>query len=109
MSFTCQEHARQLATVKNATVCHHYVLAISPYVSVDTLQKDVMNTLNENSFVEEIMGVANEGAYNAATRDVNCLFSSDALNKFYDFRVDTINGGRKYLGKDLVLYIDPGK
>lgn len=108
MSFTCEDHARQLSDVSNAIVCHHYILSISPYISINNLHKDVMNTLNDNSFLEEIMGV--EGNHqNSAVRTVNCLFSARALDTFHDNRIDTITNCLTYLDRDLVVYIDPGK
>lgn len=67
-----------------------------------------MNTLNDNSFLEEIMGV--EGNHqNSAVRTVNCLFSARALDTFHDNRIDTITNCLTYLDRDLVVYIDPGK
>ena len=107
MSFSCQDHAQKLSKVSNATVCHHYILSISPFMSISKIHKDVMNTLNDNSFIEEIMGVDSKTS-TSATKSLNCLFSAKALDRFSDVRVDTINTNIKYLGHNLVVYIDPG-
>lgn len=109
MSFTCQEHAKKLSATANAIVCHHYILSVSPYVSINNLHKEVMNTLNENSFVEEIMGVGSTSNPSSWSQSLSCLFSATSLNHFINNRVDTIQQGLFDLGKDIVVYVDPGR
>ena len=68
-----------------------------------------MNALNPNSFLDEVMGIDYKTTNNTNYLSKTSLFSKLNLHDFLTIRINTISSELQQLGKDLVVYIDPGK
>ena len=125
---SCEADSAKMMSLSDAIACDHFYLSMPPYVYSDTLQKRVMNSLRDNMFATEQMGITkgcndpilpgnNQNIIDTLkdphTRktfviDANCILDASVIHgmRFYTTSIDTFSYIND-LSTTLVMYVDP--